>query len=209
MRVLYLGPTSRLVPFLAEHDEVRQDVKPISADVAADFLVSYGYEHIIGGELLALFPRRAVNLHISYLPWNRGSHPNLWSFIEGTPNGVSLHYLDEGIDTGPVIAQRKMNFEPSETVRTSYAKLKRAVEELFMEHWPEIRAGTCDARPQIGTGSYHTASDARAIEHLLTVGWDTEVGALMRRQSAPGLRAVGEADLRFQRVDPLRAPERP
>ena len=189
MRVLYLGPTSRLVPFLAEHDEVRQETEPINSDVAADFLVSYGYEHIIGREVLEQFPRRAVNLHISYLPWNRGSHPNLWSFMDGTPKGVTLHYLDEGIDTGPIIVQRKMSFAPTETLRTSYAKLKYAVEELFIEHWGAIRAGTCNAQPQSGTGSYHTASEKRAIEHLLTAGWDTEVGTLMRSQPHPGSRA--------------------
>ncbi|MCL0081308.1 hypothetical protein M1N64_03665 [Peptococcaceae bacterium] len=46
------------------------------------------------------FQGRAINLHISFLPWNRGADPNFWSFIENAPVGVSIHYLDEGIDTG-------------------------------------------------------------------------------------------------------------
>ena len=47
-----------------------------------------------------------INLHISYLPYNRGSYPNYWSFKENTPNGVSIHHIDDGIDTGPVLVQK-------------------------------------------------------------------------------------------------------
>ena len=50
-------------------------------------LVSFGYRFILPGDLLARFPDRAVNLHIAYLPWNRGAHPNVWSAYEGTPAG--------------------------------------------------------------------------------------------------------------------------
>ena len=42
--------------------------------------------------------RPIVNLHISYLPFNRGSHPNYWSFVENTPKGVSIHEIDEQIE---------------------------------------------------------------------------------------------------------------
>src|SRR4051812_27787613 len=99
MRVLYLGPRSRLVSFIAEQDEVEEITDPLPRRPAGDFLVSYGYRHIIGADILAQFPRRAVNLHISYLPWNRGSDPNLWSLLDGTPTGVTIHYLEAGIDT--------------------------------------------------------------------------------------------------------------
>ena len=38
-------------------------------------------------------------MHISYLPFNRGAHPNYWSFKDNSPKGVTIHFIDNGIDT--------------------------------------------------------------------------------------------------------------
>lgn len=45
---------------------------------------------------------------MSYLPYNKGTHPNYWSFIENTPKGVMIHEIDKGIDTGNIIVQKKI-----------------------------------------------------------------------------------------------------
>lgn len=93
MRVLFLGPDdSPLLDWLRDRGEcVLQTAEEVSADRVKDrsfdFLVSYGYRHIIRQAVLDHFPDRAVNLHISYLPWNRGADPNLWSFFDDTPKG--------------------------------------------------------------------------------------------------------------------------
>src|SRR5688500_18057136 len=71
-----------------------------------DLIISYSYRHIIKKDVLAKYPGKFINLHIAYLPFNRGADPNLWSVIEGTPSGVTIHVIDDGIDTGPIIAQR-------------------------------------------------------------------------------------------------------
>jgi methionyl-tRNA formyltransferase len=184
MNVLFLGPSDSLVlEFLksAEHDVVHT-MDPLDGAFldrhSIDFVVSHGYRHIIRPAFLERFPRRAVNLHISYLPWNRGADPNLWSFIENTPNGVSIHYLDAGIDTGDVIAQTVVDFGAGETLRTSYARLQSEIAQLFAAHWARIRVGTCDAVKQVGTGSFHRVADRERVAHLLPQGWDTPVAHL-------------------------------
>ena len=48
---------------------------------------------------------------MSYLPFNRGAHPNFWSFVDNTPSGVSIVEIDKGIDTGPVIYKKKIKFD--------------------------------------------------------------------------------------------------
>ncbi len=143
-----------------------------------DFIVSYGYQHIIGADVLEHLNGRAVNLHISFLPWNRGSHPNVWSFIEDTPKGVSIHYIDAGIDTGDIIAQREVAFTGTETLATSYECLRDEVEALFREVWPAIREGTATRYKQKIAGSYHRKKDLDRVAHLLTEGWDTPVAKL-------------------------------
>lgn len=177
--VAHLGPASPISDVIAAAgDTVFRTEDPITPDLKADWLVSYGYRHIIPQPVLDAFPNRAINLHISMLPWNRGADPNLWSIIDGTPRGVTIHYLDAGIDTGPIIGQRKVQFADDDTLATSYQRLKAAIEELFAEWWPTIREGRAPGHPHIGGGTYHRSSDKASVEHLLTDGWDTPVAVL-------------------------------
>tara|TARA_B110000114_G_scaffold175747_1_gene205618 strand:- start:930 stop:1169 length:240 start_codon:yes stop_codon:yes gene_type:complete len=52
-----------------------------------------------------------LNLHISYLPFNKGTHPNFWSFAENTPSGVTIHKINKKIDSGNIIYQKILDFE--------------------------------------------------------------------------------------------------
>jgi methionyl-tRNA formyltransferase len=194
MKVLFLGPPeSPVFDFLKSVEQaVTQTEEPLDCalidSLSVDFLVSHGYRHILRPNVLDRFPKRAVNLHISYLPWNRGADPNLWSFVENTPKGVSIHYLDAGIDTGDLIAQKKRDFAAGETLRTSYARLQAEIAQLFAERWSQIRNGTCAVARQVGPGSFHRVADRERIAHLLTNGWDTpaaqiEPGGAERRRS--------------------------
>jgi methionyl-tRNA formyltransferase len=187
MKILLLGPER---PRIREHlesfgDSVIRLETPITASTAevmwADWLVSYGYRHIIRKSILDRFPRRSINLHISYLPHNRGADPNLWSFLEDTPKGVSIHFLAPEVDAGDVIIQRLVPMSPNETLRTSYDKLSCAMEDLFTEHWSRIREGNCNAFPQPKGGSSHKLIDKAQYESLLTQGWDTPVSRLVGR----------------------------
>ncbi|WP_169777379.1 formyltransferase family protein [Campylobacter mucosalis] len=113
-RILFLGyAQSRLIDFLVDDgfcvyqsDEKLQfdDIKSLEFS----YLVSYGYRFMIKPEILSLFDKSAVNLHISLLPFNRGSDPNFWSFVDDTPKGVSIHFLDATLDTGDIIAQKEL-----------------------------------------------------------------------------------------------------
>jgi methionyl-tRNA formyltransferase len=141
--------------------------------------VSHGYRLIVRRPVLDALP--IVNLHIAYLPYNRGADPTLWSVLEGTPAGVTIHYMDEGVDTGDVIAQREVALADDDTLATAYTKLQDAIAALFREHWPAIRAGTCARTPQPSGGTAHRVADRAAVEHLLTHGWDTPIGPLRGR----------------------------
>lgn len=190
MKILFLGPdeSSLLAWLRTQEDSVAQTAEPIDlaklAELDPDFLVSFGYRHIIKPDVIARYEGRAVNLHISLLPWNRGADPNFWSIVDETPRGVSIHYLDAGVDTGDIIAQREIAFSDSETLRTSYSLLTRSIEELFFEVWPLVRVGTCPRSPQNGAGSAHRSRDKEHLAKLLTEGWDTTVGSLVTNRRA-------------------------
>jgi len=184
-KILFLGSEdSPLITWLREQGEqVIQSADKLSAQAVSkqgvSFLISYGYQYILHKDVLDIFPDKAINLHISYLPWNRGADPNFWSFIEDTRKGVTIHYLDEGLDTGDIIAQNEIEFNSDrESLTTSYEKLQVEIQDLFKQNWRSIKSGNCQRQKQVTKGSMHKVKDKENLSHLLTEGWDTPVSVL-------------------------------
>lgn len=153
-----------------------------------DFIISYGYRHIIKEWVINRYPDKIINLHISMLPWNRGADPNFWSFIDDTPKGVSIHYVDKGIDTGDIIAQKEVFFQGEHTLKTSYDKLQDEIQLLFRSKWKDIKSGNIERKKQTGNGSFHKSKDKEPLLHLLPKGYDTPVAFLI--ESGKKLRNV-------------------
>ncbi len=120
-----------------------------------DWIISFGYRHIISNKILKITKNPIINLHISYLPYNRGSDPNYWSFKDNTPKGVSIHFVDKGIDTGPILIQKKVTFSKDETLKTSYNKLINEIQILFFQNFKMIIEGKLVPKKQVGLGSFH------------------------------------------------------
>ena len=184
MKILFLGNIgSPLIETLKAYgDEVVVTSRKIDAEYLEDckpnFIVSYGYPFIISQEVLGLFPDKAINLHISYLPWNRGSDPDLWSFLDDTPKGVTIHFLDKGIDTGDIIVQMEVPYKMDDTLSSNYKRLHEELEQLFMDNWVKIKTGISGRQKQTGKGSYHRSVDKGKYVHLLKNGYDTRVSEL-------------------------------
>lgn len=185
MKVVLLGPGARRLegPLAGRGEETFHSDDPPSvawSHVApGDLLVSYGYRHRIKREELKRLLRPPLNLHISLLPWNRGADPNLWSFLEDTPKGVTIHRIDEGLDTGDILLQQQIVFPRSATLRTSYELLQQAIEELFLDRWEDLKLDRVPATPQPRTGTFHRSRDKVPYEALLHRGHDTPVSDLI------------------------------
>lgn len=135
--------------------------------LAPDIGVSALFGYILKPDFLALFSQGTINLHPSYLPYNRGCFPNVWSIVDGTPAGVTIHYVDEGVDTGDIIAQRPVAVLPTDTGKSLYRKLERASLSLFEETWPEIEQGRANRQPQTKSeGSFHGSAHVEEIDHI-------------------------------------------
>jgi len=187
MKILLLGETTdKLNDCFASYGDkvvVFNDKLSSESEIlnGCDFILSYGYRYIIDSKVINQFPNKIVNLHISYLPWNRGADCNLWSFLDDTEKGVSIHHIDEGLDTGKLIVQRHVKPMSNDTLRTSYERLKNAIEGLLVEYWGDIRLSKLNGRLQSGVGSYHRVSDKNEVEHLLDHDWDTAVNNLKQK----------------------------
>lgn len=125
-----------------------------------DLVVSFGYRHVLKKNAIETSRRPILNLHMSYLPYNRGAHPNFWSWIDGTPAGVTIHEIDSGLDTGPIVAQALAHIEHlGITFRQSYELLFAKLEALFLDNYERILVGDYIPAPQSGNGTTHRVSE--------------------------------------------------
>lgn len=140
------------------------------------FLISFNYRHIIPKEVLDMMPGKVINLHTSYLPYNRGSSPNFFSFLEDTPKGVTIHLMSEGLDEGDILCQKELHFDENvETFASSYTKLNKEIQQLFRENWKAIKEGSLTPVKQSGAGTYHKMKDLEPIREKLDFDWNMTI----------------------------------
>lgn len=182
MRVLLLSPYPERLADTLRDDEIVPPL-PDGSWPEVDFVVSYGYRKIIKEPYLSKYKNRIINIHISLLPFGRGSDPNFWAWFDSTPHGVSIHYIDAGIDTGPIIDNRETNMtiDVIGTLESTYKLLQTHAEYLFSSVWR--RSKSHDWIPagfkQEGEGTYHRTKDKDPWMAQLPLGWKTPVVDVM------------------------------
>lgn len=191
MRTLVLGPNAALLaPVLGEHLSRASEERVSRESVVADeieAIVSFGHRHIVPAGVLDAVDGRALNLHISLLPWNRGADPNLWSWLENTPKGVTVHWMSPELDQGDIAGQRSMTLDAGSTLRETYDVLRDAIVELFAEVWPAVLTGNAPRLAQPAGGSYHRASDKEGHLASMPDGWDTRCDMVAEYGRSNGL----------------------
>ncbi|MFA9518180.1 formyltransferase family protein [Halopenitus sp. H-Gu1] len=136
-------------------------------DTEPDLVVSCGFRHIVPEQILDIPEMGCLNLHPAYLPYNRGANPNVWSIVEDTPAGVTLHYMDPTLDTGDIVARREVEKHFSDTGKDLHQRLEDAQFELFKQTWPSVAAGNVSTIEQEdGDGTYHRTSDFEELCEL-------------------------------------------
>lgn len=175
-KILIFGYDSFETPLHSKLEDLGYEVlsfkkPPSEKPKQVDLTISYGMKHLLTrGQIDYYCP---FNLHISFLPFNRGYHPNFWSFMENSPSGVTIHRIDEGIDTGPVLAQRQFDIDPKvHTFASSYELLRTEIEALLLTKIDDL-LGTEDLElvPQRNEGSCHRKSDLPKEFR----GWDSNI----------------------------------
>ena len=158
-----LGPEAVLDGSRLREPETLSRLRGLQAELGV--CVSFGY--LLPQSVLELFPSGCINLHTGYLPYNRGAYPNVWSIVDATPAGVTLHYVDDGVDTGDIIARREIAVEPVDTGKSLFEKLEAGALRLFQETWPLVASGRAPRTPQNPSeGSVHRVADAARIDEI-------------------------------------------
>lgn len=117
--------------------------------------LSVEYDRIVKPERFA--SRDLFNIHFSLLPKFRGCNTAVWPILCGqTEHGVTLHEIDAGVDTGPIIAQRSFPIGAQSTARDLYFQCLRTGADLAIEFLPRLLAGDYEAmtQPEHGASTY-------------------------------------------------------
>lgn len=138
-----------------------------------ELLISAGYPHILPEDVLKIPEKGAINLHPSYLPYGRGKHHNIWALVNDEPAGVSIHYMNEKLDGGPIIARQKVPTYPEDTGRDLFDRLINAQVNLLVDEWESIIDGSADCiSNQPVEGTYYSQAD---FEQLQKINLNTQV----------------------------------
>ena len=122
---------------------------------------------ILKKEIIKSSKNGFINTHPSLLPFNRGKHFSFWAIVEGSPFGVTLHFVEEGIDNGNIIMQSRIEYAWEDTGETLYRKAQSEIINLFKKNYHKIRALNIKSIVQDTTkGSFHLSSEINKASKL-------------------------------------------
>ena len=118
-------------------------------EAALDWLFIIGWSQIAGPEVLQLPREGVLGMHPTLLPQGRGRAAIPWAILKGLPEtGVTLFQLDEGVDTGPIIARKVLPIASVETATTLYERMADGHRSLIGRVWPDLLSGNVERRIQ-------------------------------------------------------------
>ncbi|MFK0243745.1 phosphoribosylglycinamide formyltransferase [Amycolatopsis azurea] len=132
---------------MAEHPDRAAWDKAITEAVAAyqpDLVVSAGFMKILGAEFLARFPGRVINTHPALLPSFPGAHAVADALAMAVKvTGSTVHFVDAGVDTGPIIAQEPVIVESDDDEHVLHERIKAVERRLLVETIEKLGRSGC------------------------------------------------------------------
>lgn len=133
----------------------------------ADLGILAWWPYIIKNPMLDITRLGLLNFHPSYLPYNRGKHYNFWAIVEDAPFGVTIHWVNKGVDTGDIAFQAGIEKSWQDTGKTLYEKAQTEIVSLFVDNFLKIKRGDIPRISQdLSKGSFHKASELDTASHI-------------------------------------------
>lgn len=147
-----------------------------------DLIVVAAYGQILKPALLGLPALGCINLHASLLPRHRGAAPIQAAILAGDETtGISLMQMDQGLDTGPILAQESIPILPEDTAKTLAEKLSVLAADTLRKHLPVYIQGGLSPKPQDDTQATYAPQlrkeDGKLDFHLPAIVLERKVRA--------------------------------
>jgi methionyl-tRNA formyltransferase len=169
------GPAQTLQPARIEDREAINQIRALAPDV----IVVMAYGQILPRAVLEIPKIACLNLHASLLPRWRGAAPIQAAIAAGDREaGMTVMYMDEGLDTGDILLQRKIDISPSETGATLHDRLAQIAPEALLESLRLLAAGNAPRIPQDQALATYAPKLNREAGRL---NWNESVEAIERK----------------------------
>jgi methionyl-tRNA formyltransferase len=194
------------LPILQPETLRSEEAVTLLHELEPQVMVVAAYGQILRPPILAIPPAGVLNVHPSVLPKYRGASPIAGALLAGEQEtGVTIMLMDEGMDTGPILAQRIVEVDPEDTTGTLEEKLARLGAELLAETLPGWLEGRIEALPQDDARATYTKPVSK--QHTV-MDWSLPASELWYRVRAynprPGARTWWKAtQLKILRARPL------
>ncbi len=145
----------RKIPIMQpESIKDRELIKRLKA-ISPEFIIVVAYGKILPEEVLNIPEKGCINLHASLLPRYRGAAPIQWAIIKGErETGVTTMLMDEGLDTGPILLQKKEPILMDDTAGTLSVRLAQRGADLLVQTVKGLRRGEIKPRAQTGKPTF-------------------------------------------------------
>jgi methionyl-tRNA formyltransferase len=149
------------------------------AELKPDLIVVTAFGQILPAAVLEIPPRGCLNVHTSLLPRHRGAAPIQWAILEGDrETGVTIMQMDEGLDTGPIVAMKRTSIDRSDNAQTLHDRLAAMGAKLLVESLPGYLNGELQPRSQPNEGATYARKIKKADGRI---DWGEPATALLRR----------------------------
>ena len=187
--VLRQYATRRDIPFMVDKNVNSEGFLALVRQHAPDLNVSMSFNQILKTDLIHSAPLGFINCHAGALPYYRGRNILNWALINGeTRCGVTVHHIDEGIDTGDIVVQRFVEIGPEDDYQSVLDQAVTVCAEALFEALTLIAAGNAPRIPQTSihpVGFY--CSRRFAGDEWLDWSWNTQrIHNFVRAISPPG-----------------------
>ena len=183
--LLFLGDKEKFFNFLKKKNisfyATKKNINNYSSSFLEKFthIISFNYRFKLEKKILNKFKNRCFNCHISYLPYNKGSYPNFWSFYNNTKKGVTIHLMDSKIDKGPIIFQKRLFFDKKkETLRSTHKKLNSELESLLIKKYEKLISKNFKQKKNLGC-NFHKKKDFDIIKNKINNIYDIKINKLL------------------------------
>lgn len=130
------------VPMLGDRSQWDQVMESVLTDLVPDLIISAGFMRILGPNVVNRFAGKLINTHPALLPAFPGAHAVRDALAAGVKvTGTTIHFVDAGVDTGPIIAQREVEIIPSDTEESLHERIKVVERELLVSTVRELVTG--------------------------------------------------------------------
>lgn len=144
-----------------------------------DVIVVVAFGQLVSKEILEIPPYGCLNVHASLLPSYRGAAPIQWAVIRGEKeSGVTIMRMDEGLDTGDMLAKKTVRLETGETGGSLFDRLSVLGAGLLVETLEKAAAGTVTAVPQSAESPTPYASMIK--KSMGCIEWEQKAGQIER-----------------------------